>query len=176
MADDQMDFDTALSQAQQKGYAEADPTDDIDGIDAANKLAILTALAFGTAPDISSIFVEGIRNITQKDLRDAAARGGRIKLLGIATRTPSGITQRVQPVFVPMNEMLASVSGADNGVEIVGDFVGDVFLQGKGAGGAATASSVVADLIDIARGNRNYAFGVPAEKIGAAAREENPMA
>ena len=146
-----IDFATALVEAQQRGYAEADPSDDIDGVDTANKLAILTAVAFGRAPDLSAIFVEGIRTITQADLKDAASRGGRIKLLGIAERTESGIVQRVQPVFVPLSEQLANVGGVMNALEITGDFAGKTLIQGQGAGDP-TASAIVADLVDIARG------------------------
>jgi len=162
MQEDAVDFATALAEAQDNGYAESDPSDDIDGHDTANKLAILSALAFGVVPDIASIFVEGIRHLTLHDLRDATAKGGRIKLLGIATRTESGIVQRVQPIFVPFGENLAQTNGGANAVEIVGDFVGDVFLQGQGAGGLATSSSVIADLVDIARGHRSFAFGMAA--------------
>lgn len=166
MEEEGMDFASALGEAQQQGYAEADPTADIDGHDSANKLAILSALSFGINPDLSSVFVEGIRSIVPSDLRDASERGGRIKLLGIATCTDSEIVQRVQPVFVPYEEPLARVEGVLNGIEISGDFVGDLFLQGAGAGGDATASAVVADLIDIAEGHRNFAFGIAADKLG----------
>jgi len=159
MGDKGMDFATALDEAQRKGYAEADPTDDIGGFDTANKLAILSALAFGIEPDLSAIFIEGIRDITQGDLRDASARGGRIKLLGIANFFDGKIIQRVQPIFVPLTESLAQVGGASNAIELHGDFAGEIFLSGVGAGGDATASSVVSDLIDIARGNRSPAFG-----------------
>ena len=166
MSDEGLDFATALAEAQQQGYAEADPTADIDGGDTANKLAILSALSFDLAPDLESIFVEGIRHITPSDLRDAAARGGRIKLLGIATHGEQGLVQRVQPVFVPLSEPLARVGGAFNGIEIEGDFVGAVFLQGQGAGGNATASSVVADLLAIGRNHHSFAFGVAAKDWG----------
>jgi homoserine dehydrogenase len=162
-----VDFATALSEAQRLGYAEADPSDDIDGVDTANKLAILSAVAFGIAPDLPSIFVEGIRHITQGDLRDAATRGGRIKLLGIAQRSEKGIVQRVQPVFVPLDEPLANVGGVLNALEISGDFAGETLIQGRGAGDP-TASAIVADLVDIARGTRCYAFGVPAATLADA--------
>ncbi len=159
------DFATILADAQKLGYAEADPSDDIDGIDTANKLAILAAVVFGRAPDLGAIFVEGIRAITLQDLRAASAKGGRIKLLGIATRNEAGeVTQRVQPVFVPLTEAVANVGGVFNALEISGDFSGETLIQGRGAGDP-TASAIVADLVDIARGNRGYAFGVPAEKL-----------
>jgi len=167
MHDVGMDFSTALGEAQAKGYAEADPSNDIDGLDSAYKLAILSALAFGTCPNISAIFVEGIRHITPKDLQDADARGGRIKLIGISTPSSSGIIQHVQPVFVPLKEPLARVPGSENAVEISGQAVGKIFLQGAGAGGDATASAIIADLVDIARGHRSFAFGIAAEKIEA---------
>jgi homoserine dehydrogenase len=165
MGDKGVDFDTALAEAQRLGYAETDPAADIDGMDAAYKLSILAAIAFGTAPDMDGVFIEGIRQITPDDIRNAAARGGRIKLLGIATCTDHGIVQRIQPVFVPLTETLACVEGAANGIEMSGDFIGAIFLQGIGAGGKATASAVVADLVDIARGHRSYAFGVPAQSL-----------
>jgi homoserine dehydrogenase len=164
MQEEGVDLPTALAEAQRRGYAEADPSDDIEGKDAANKLAILSAVAFGTAPDLGSIYVEGIRAVTQDHLREADANGGRIKLLGIATRTPQGIVQRVQPVFVPLHEHLARVDGVVNALEICGDFAGETLIQGQGAG-APTASSIVADLIDIARGHRSFAFGVAVENL-----------
>jgi len=161
-----VDFAAALAEAQQKGYAETNPRNDIDGIDSANKLAIMVAVAFGRAPDLDSIFVEGIAALTPNDLRDARMRGGCIKLLGTADLTPQGeLIQRVQPVFVPHNEALARVSGVLNAVEITGDFAGKIIVQGQGAGGTATASAIVADLVDIARGHRDCAFGVAASAL-----------
>ncbi|MDR3425159.1 MAG: homoserine dehydrogenase, partial [Alphaproteobacteria bacterium] len=165
MLDEGMSFAAALAEAQGLGYAEADPSSDIDGIDTAQKLVLISALAFGAPPDLAAVSVEGIRAIKLADLQDAAARGGRIKLLGTAHVTESGIVQRVQPVFVPLDEPLARVGGAANGVEITGDFVGNVYLQGQGAGGDATASAVVSDLLDIAREHRSFAFGVAAKKL-----------
>lgn len=169
MENEGADFADALADAQRLGYAESDPSDDIDGIDTANKLAILTAVAFGRAPDPDAIFVEGIRAVTLQDLRDAAAKGGRIKLLGIAecvTRDDGtqNVIQRVQPVFVPISEPIAAVDGVFNAVEITGDFSGQTLIQGRGAG-EPTASALVADIVDIARGNRSYAFGVPAQSL-----------
>ncbi|MDR3450330.1 MAG: homoserine dehydrogenase [Alphaproteobacteria bacterium] len=166
MGEDGMDFDAALAEAQGRGFAEANPAADIDGYDSANKLALLSALAFSTAPDMGSIFIEGIRHITQADLNDAAARGGRIKLLGIASRLGDGVVvQRVQPVFVPLDETIARVGGHANILQISGDFAGDILIQGIGAGGDVTASAIVADLVDVARGQRGCAFGVPAASL-----------
>lgn len=167
MDEDGLDFDAALAEAHRQGYAEADPSLDIDGVDAAHKLAILSAVAFGIVPDISAISVEGIRSITREDLRDAAARGGRIKLIGSAIRKGTRVIQRVQPSFVPLEESLSRVSGVINGVEIVGDVTGTIFMQGPGAGGDATASAIVADLVDIARGHQGFAFGVGADSLTA---------
>ena len=161
MLEAEMDFDATLNEAQKKGYAEADPTADIDGWDSAHKLVLLSALAFGALPDLGSVFVEGIRSIKLKDLQDAHARGGRIKLLGLATE---GV-QRVQPIFVPLSEDLGRLDGVLNGLEIKGDFVGDIFIAGEGAGGDATASSVVSDLIDIGREHKSFAFGVAANRL-----------
>lgn len=155
-----VDFATALAAAQQQGYAEADPAGDFDGHDTAHKTAILTALAFGHPPDLDAVFIEGITAITPLDMQDAAARGGRIKLLGMINRSAAGdVIQRVQPVFVPYDNRLAQVMGAMNGVEVVCENSGGLFIQGAGAGGDATASAVVADLIDLARGHRYAPFG-----------------
>ena len=165
MSDDNMEFAAALAEAQRLGYAEADPAGDIDGHDAANKLAILSAIAFGVKPDIASISVEGIRAITQADLQDAAARGGRIKLLGIASNSTGTVKRIVRPVFVPESEPLARVGGSGNMIEMTGDFAGISRAGGLGAGGDATASAVVADLVDIARGHRGCAFGIAAERL-----------
>jgi homoserine dehydrogenase len=165
MGVDGIDFDTALHEAQECGYAEADPSSDIDGHDSANKLAIVAALAFDTAPAVASIVVEGIRGVSLHDMQMAAGRGGTIKLLGIARRSDGGIIQRVKSVFVPYEQMLSGVIGVTNAIEITGDFVGDLILQGPGAGGNATASAIVADLVDIGRGHIGPAFGVPADRL-----------
>jgi homoserine dehydrogenase len=158
-------FDEALEEAQHEGYTEADPAADIDGFDAANKLCILAALAFGAEPHLDGVFVEGIRHIMPADIRDAAKRGGRIKLLGVATHTDRAIVQRVHPVFVPLNEPLARVEGVANGIDVTGDFIGRLFIEGIGAGGPATASAVVADLVDLACGRRNRPFGVETKAL-----------
>jgi homoserine dehydrogenase len=156
-----LDFATCLKAAQQLGYAEADPTFDVEGFDTAHKLALLTALAFGTEVDGDAVYVEGISNVAPLDLEMAEELGFRIKLLGVAERTPQGIEQRVHPTFVPRTGQLASVMGVTNAVEILAEPVGAITLVGPGAGGGATASAVVGDLVDLARGNRVATFGRP---------------
>jgi homoserine dehydrogenase len=160
METEQLSFAQCLAEAQRLGYAEADPSFDIGGYDTAHKLAILTALAFGTeiAPD--AIAVEGIEQITLADISAAAELGYRIKLLGVAARTPAGIEQRVHPTMVPRSSAIAQVMGVTNAVTIDADAVQELTLVGPGAGGMATASSVVADIADIARGLRLPPFGM----------------
>ncbi len=160
-----LDFAEVLAEARQKGYAEADPAADIDGHDTANKLAILAALAFGVKPDIASIRVQGIRNVTLADLQFAEELGYRIKLLGIARQGQDGIEQKVGPSLISEKSPLANVDGALNSILLHGRGAGPIMLEGRGAGGEPTANAVVADLIDIARGSRVYAFSVPAEKL-----------
>lgn len=145
-------FDDVLADAQRLGYAEADPTFDIDGFDTAHKLAILTSLAFGTQIEASEIYVEGIRAITPEDMTAASELGYRIKLLGVAQMTDTGIEQRVHPTMLPLDSTLAQVNGVLNAVAIDTDLLGEIVLSGPGAGGDATAASVLADLQDIARG------------------------
>lgn len=145
-------FDAVLADAQRLGYAEADPTFDIDGFDTAHKLAILTSLAFGTQIEASAIYVEGIRAITPEDMQAASELGYRIKLLGVAQATKSGIEQRVHPTMLPLDLTLAQVNDVLNAVAIDTDLLGEIVLSGPGAGGEATAASVLADLQDIARG------------------------
>ncbi len=145
-------FEDVLREAQEKGYAEADPTFDVDGIDTAHKLAILAALAFGHVPAMEPLPCEGIRSITIEDIRYARELGYRIKLLGIATQPQGRTVQRVYPALVPLNSPLGTVEDAYNAVQLEGDAVERIFLEGKGAGEGPTASSVVADIIDIARG------------------------
>jgi homoserine dehydrogenase len=154
------EFDDVLAEAQAKGYAEADPSFDIDGIDAAHKLAILAALAYGMSPQMDTVHVEGIRHITQSDIRYACELGYRIRLLGIATQHKDGIAQRVVPCLVPADSPLGLTEGVFNAVQIEGDAVGRVLLQGRGAGAGPTASSVISDIIAIARGERWPAFTV----------------
>ena len=145
-------FDVCLADAQRLGYAEADPTFDVGGFDTAHKLAILASLAFGSKIDAAAVSVEGIESITLADLAAADELGFRIKLLGVAERTPHGVEQRVHPTMVDKCAPLAQTMGVLNAVSIDGDAIGELTLVGPGAGGDATASAVAADLVDIARG------------------------
>ena len=159
------EFADVLAEAQKLGYAEADPTFDVGGFDTAHKLAILTSLAFGTVPDLGSISVVGIENITREDIRNADDLGYKIKLLGVCLDSEDGIEQRVHPTLVRKGSPIADVDGVFNAVTVKGDFVGDLMLEGRGAGAHPTASSVLSDLCDIARGSRLPAFGVPAKRL-----------
>ncbi len=161
------DFATVLAEAQALGYAEADPSTDIDGIDAAHKLAILAALAFGRPVDFASVHVEGIRHVGALDIGFAAELGYRIKLLGIAQLTDAGVEARVHPCMVPRKAPIALVEGVFNAVFAEGDFVGRLMLEGRGAGAGPTASAVVADLIDIARGTQIPVWGANAEQLSS---------
>ncbi|MEE8506385.1 MAG: homoserine dehydrogenase, partial [Kiloniellales bacterium] len=138
---------------------------DIDGVDAAHKLAILTALAFGCEVNFSGVYIEGIREVSALDIAYADQLGYRIKLLGIASRTDGGIEQRVHPCMVAKDAPIANVEGVFNAVVAEGDFVGTILAEGQGAGAGPTASAVVADLIDIARGNSLPTFAVPAKDL-----------
>jgi homoserine dehydrogenase len=162
------DFADVLAEAQKLGYAEADPSFDIDGVDAAHKLAILAALAFGRAVRFDDVHVEGIRNVTALDIAFAKELGYRIKLLGIARRTEAGIESRVHPCLVPDHSPLARVDGVYNAVVAEGDFVGRIMLEGRGAGAGPTASAVVADLIDIARGRAAPVWGAASDRLSHA--------
>jgi homoserine dehydrogenase len=153
------DFSDVLAEAQALGYAEADPSTDIDGIDAAHKLAILAALVFGRPVDFDSVYVEGIRGIGAADIGFATELGYRIKLLGIARRGENGVETRVHPCLVPQSAPIAQVEGVFNAVVAEGEFVGRIMLEGRGAGAGPTATAVVADLIDIARGSLVPAWG-----------------
>ena len=168
------DFATVLAEAQSLGYAEADPSFDIDGIDAAHKLALLAAVAFGNAVDFEGVHVEGIRHVTALDIAFAQDLGYRIKLLGLARVTEHGLEQRVHPCMVPLSTPIAHVEGVFNAVMIEGDFVGRVTLEGRGAGADPTASAVVADLLDIATGRGAPSFGMPAASLSE--RPRSPMA
>jgi homoserine dehydrogenase len=164
-----LSFEDCLKDAQRLGYAEADPTFDIEGNDTAHKLAILTSLAFGTKIAADSIYLEGISNITQADIRAAGELGYRIKLLGVAQRTESGIEQRVHPTMVPTASVIAQVNGVTNAVAIETDILGELLLSGPGAGGNATASAVVGDIADIAKSRPGFqhgpVFGRPAKEL-----------
>ncbi len=159
------DFAAVLDDAQRLGYAEADPTFDVGGFDTAHKLAVLTSLAFGTEVDFGSIYVEGIERVTAQDIQIAGELGYNIKLLGVASETDSGIEQRVHPTLVPERQSIAQVDGAFNAVVVRGDFVGNLMLEGLGAGAGPTASSVVADIVDIARGNISPPLGRPSSEL-----------
>jgi homoserine dehydrogenase len=158
-------FDEALKEAQELGYAEADPTFDVGGFDTAHKLAILASLCFGCeiAPD--EVFVEGITSITQADMKVASDLGYKIKLLGIAQRSAEGIEQRVHPTLVPRTSAIAGVDGVLNAVALETDHVHELLLAGPGAGGPPTASSVLSDILDIARGTRVPPLGVPSQEL-----------
>jgi homoserine dehydrogenase len=158
-------FDDVLAEAQALGYAEADPELDVGGGDTAHKLVLIASLAFGTIPDQKNIAVEGIKHITTEDIRFAREFGYRIKLLGIARRTPQGIDQRVRPAMVKIGMPLAHVDGVFNAVMANAGPAGRYFFEGRGAGEAPTAQSVIADLVDIARGNLGPAFGWPAASL-----------
>lgn len=158
-------FDDCLAEAQRLGYAEADPSFDVDGYDTAHKLAILSSIAFTTEINASAVRVEGIRAIEPADLQAAAELGFRIKLLGIATMTDAGVDQRVHPTMVPRGSALAETSGVTNAVSIRGPAFGELVLSGPGAGGMATASAVVSDLTDLARGLAPSPLGRPAASL-----------
>ncbi len=151
MRDKGLDFDVVLKQAQALGYAEADPTFDIEGVDAAHKATIMSAIAFGIPVQFDKAHVEGITNLSSTDIRYAEQLGYRIKLLGIARRVANGIELRVHPTLIPANRLIANVEGAMNAVLVQGDAVGATLYYGKGAGSEPTASAVIADLVDITR-------------------------
>lgn len=165
MGNEGQPFEAVLADAQKAGYAEADPTFDIEGHDTAHKLAILTSLAFGTEVSFDTIYLEGISSITPADIQAAEGLGYKIKLLGVALRTESGIEQRVHPTMLPSHSAIAQVDGVLNCVAVCGDFVGDIMLVGPGAGAGPTASSVVSDIADVARGQVLPAFGKPAAAL-----------
>jgi homoserine dehydrogenase len=164
-----LSFDACLKDAQRLGYAEADPTFDIEGHDTAHKLSILTSLAFGCRIAADDIYMEGISNISQADIRAAGELGYRIKLLGVAQKTDSGIEQRVHPTMVPTASVIAQVHGVTNAVAIETDILGELLLSGPGAGGNATASAVVGDIADIAKSRPGFqhgpVFGRPAKEL-----------
>ena len=168
MAAERRDFAEVLADAQKLGYAEADPSFDVDGIDAAHKTSILAALAFGTQPAFAQMHIEGIRRITLRDIDYAASFGYTIKLLGIASMQNGKLLQRVHPCLVPNGSPLAVIPGSFNAVQVEGNAVGRVVFEGRGAGAGPTASAVVADLIAIARGDRYAPFTVKAEALRAA--------
>jgi homoserine dehydrogenase len=171
MEQEQLSFAACFEDAQRLGYAEADPSFDVEGFDTAQKLALLASIAFGTRVNSDAVFVEGISSIAPEDLEAAEELGYRVKLLGVAVRTAQGIEQRVHPTMVRRDSAIAQVMGVTNAVSIDADGISPITLVGPGAGGEATASAVVADLGDIARGIRLSAFGRPARAL-----VENPRA
>ncbi len=169
MWEEGISFEDCLADAQRLGYAEADPTFDIEGNDTAHKLALLTSLAFGTQIAADDIYLEGISNISLADIRAADELGYRIKLLGVAQKTDTGIEQRVHPTMVPTSSVIAQVHGGTNAVAIETDLLGELLLSGPGAGGNATASAVIGDLADIAKSRPGFqhgpVFGTPAKAL-----------
>jgi homoserine dehydrogenase len=165
MQEEGRSFADALAEAQRLGYAEADPTFDVGGFDAAHKLALLTSLAFGTEVSFKDVYVEGIAGIRQADIEAAEDLGYRIKLLGVALRTEHGIEQRVHPAMLPALTAIAEVDGVTNCVAVNGDAVRDILLVGPGAGAGPTASAIVSDVVDIARGLVLPPFVRPASKL-----------
>jgi homoserine dehydrogenase len=167
MEEERISFEDCLREAQRLGYAEADPSFDVEGHDTAQKLSILASLAFGTKVDQAAVYVEGIASITLADLDAAAGLGYRVKLLGVAVRTDAGIEQRVHPTMVRKDSAIAQVMGVTNAVTVDAGGLSPITLVGPGAGGMATASAVVSDLADIARGVRTPPFGRPAAQMTA---------
>ena len=167
MQDAGLDYETVFAEADSLGYLEADPTLDVGGIDAGHKLAILTAIAFGTRVDFAGLHIEGIQRITTEDIEQAADMGYRIKLLGVAQKTGRGIDARMTPCLVPDISPLGQLKGGTNMVVLEGDSVEQIVLRGPGAGQGPTASAVMADVLDIARGNTLPVFGIPADQLAA---------
>ncbi|WP_314971838.1 homoserine dehydrogenase [Comamonas testosteroni] len=172
MRDKGLDFDVVLKEAQRLGYAEADPTFDIEGVDAAHKATLMSAIAFGIPVQFDKAYVEGITKLAGADIKYAEQLGYRIKLLGITKRTDKGIELRVHPSLVPSKRLIANVEGAMNAVVVNGDAVGTTLYYGKGAGSEPTASAVVADLVDIARMDGSD----PAHRVPALAFQSSSLA
>lgn len=167
MRESRREFESVLAEAQALGYAEADPSFDVDGIDTAHKLAILATVAFGCTLDLGAVHIEGIRHVSPTDIAFAEELGFRIKLLGIAALTDQGVERRVHPCMVPATSPIAHVDGVFNAVVADGDFVDTIVQEGRGAGERPTASAVVADIADIARGLVQPVFGVPVAALQA---------
>ncbi len=166
MQHEHREFADVLAEAQKLGYAEADPSFDIDGIDAAHKLAILAAMGFGTAPALDAVAVRGIRDITRMDMENARDLGCTIRLLGEVERGDSGaISAEIRPILLPLESGLAKIDGALNAVSFAGAPIGAVTVVGPGAGAGATASAVLADVVDLAMGRHSPLFGVPAKSL-----------
>jgi homoserine dehydrogenase len=175
MAKEGLDFSVALKRAQELGYAEADPTKDIEGVDAAYKLAILATIAFGTEVKPENVYNEGISRLKARDFRYARELGYAIKLLAIAKRVEDSIEARVHPVFIPEDSLLAKVDGVYNAIRVEGDLVGKVIFYGEGAGPRATSSAVASDIIKIAQGINSGIISVPRASF-ASGRTVKPMA
>ena len=172
MRDKGLSFDTVLKEAQRLGYAEADPTFDIEGVDAAHKITILSALAFGIPMQFDKAYIEGISKLDAIDIKYAEQLGYRIKLLGITKRTDEGVELRVHPTLIPTKRLIANVEGAMNAVLVQGDAVGATLYYGKGAGAEPTASAVIADLVDVTR----TATADPQNRVPHLAFQPNAMA
>jgi homoserine dehydrogenase len=172
MRDKGLSFDTVLKEAQRLGYAEADPTFDIEGVDAAHKITILSSLAFGIPMQFDKAYIEGISKLDAIDIKYAEQLGYRIKLLGITKRTPEGVELRVHPTLIPTKRLIANVEGAMNAVVVQGDAVGSTLYYGKGAGAEPTASAVIADLVDVTR----MATSDPLNRVPHLAFQPNAMA
>jgi homoserine dehydrogenase len=171
MAVDGLDYETALAEAQERGFAEADPTADVDGLDAAAKIAILASIAFNSRVTLDQVPAEGIRTLTPLDLEFARDMGYVIKLLAVAHRTDSGIDIRVHPTMIPAGHPLASVDGVYNAIYVVGDSVGETMFFGEGAGSLPAASAVVGDVIEVARHAGNGCLGL----VGCTCTEHLPV-
>jgi homoserine dehydrogenase len=172
MRDKGLSFDTVLKEAQRLGYAEADPTFDIEGVDAAHKITILSSLAFGIPMQFDKAYIEGISKLDATDIKYAEQLGYRIKLLGITKRTDEGVELRVHPTLIPSKRLIANVEGAMNAVVVQGDAVGTTLYYGKGAGAEPTASAVIADLVDVTR----MATSDPQNRVPHLAFQPNAMA
>ena len=172
MRDKGLPFDVVLKEAQRLGYAEADPTFDIEGVDAAHKITILASLAFGIPMQFDKAYIEGISKLDAIDIKYAEQLGYRIKLLGITKRTPEGVELRVHPTLIPTKRLIANVEGAMNAVLVQGDAVGATLYYGKGAGAEPTASAVIADLVDVTR----MATADPLNRVPHLAFQPNAMA
>jgi homoserine dehydrogenase len=166
-------YEALFDEANKLGYLEADPNLDVGGIDAGHKLSLLSSIAFGTQVDFDGVELEGIQRISLEDIKDAADMGYRVKLLGVAQMTDRGLEQRMSPCLVPANSPLGQLEGGTNMVVIEGDSVGQVVLRGAGAGEGPTASAVLGDICDIARGYRYPVFGQPAAGLIAAPRAKS---
>ncbi|MDH4140631.1 MAG: homoserine dehydrogenase [Coriobacteriia bacterium] len=171
MAEDGLDYDTALAEAQAKGFAEADPTADVDGLDAAAKIAILASIAFNSRVTLEQVPTEGIRSLTPLDIEYAEEMGYAVKLLAIARRTESGVDIRVHPTLMPASHPLAGVNGVYNAIYVVGDSVGETMFFGEGAGSLPAASAVVGDVIEVARHLAKNCLGF----VGCTCTEQLPV-